>query len=310
MKPLYAIGIDVGGTSLKCGLVNAEGEMVDSFLSPLMAVNTEVEVMSLILQAIKRYTVPAAYAIAGVGIGFPGIVENGVVIGGADNLPGFCNLDLGTIISKNTQLKVVIDNDANMMGWGEKKFGAGKNCTDVVFLTTGTGIGGSLIINGKIYGGYKNRGTELGHLMIQHQGRACSCGGTGCFEVYGSVTALLKDYASLSGQEISSLDGKIVVERYHAKEAHAVAVMQQHFDYQATGIASLVNVFSPQKVILGGGITESGNFYIEEIRQRVLAIAMPDAARYTEIVAARLGNRAGLLGCAGRVFEMLVDGKQ
>ncbi len=308
MTAFYAIGIDVGGSSLKCGLVNEAGEIIDSFLSPLNEVETEAAVISLLLAAIAKYTIQPEYNIVGVGIGFPGIVDNGVVIGGADNLPGFCNLNLASLISKQTGLKVFVDNDANMMGWGEKKFGAGKDCTDVVFLTTGTGIGGSLVINGEIYGGYKNRGTELGHIMIQHDGRACSCGGQGCFEVYGSVTALVNDYAVLSGEEISALDGKIILDRYLANEANALTVMQQHFSYQATGIASLINVFSPQKVILGGGITEAGKFYIDEIKQRVLAKAMPDAARHTDIVAAALGNRAGLLGCAGRVFEKTARG--
>jgi glucokinase len=304
MTVSYAIGIDVGGSSLKCGLVNEKGAIVHSFLSPLNQVKTEDEIISLLLSAIKEYTDQTEYSIAGVGIGFPGIVENGIIIGGADNLPGFVNLDLVSIISANHKMNVVIDNDANMMGWGEKKFGAGKNCSDVVFLTTGTGIGGGLIINGQIYGGYKNRGTELGHIMIQHQGRACSCGGSGCFEAYGSVTALLKDYALLSGLEIDTLNGKMIVERYLAGEAAAISVMQQHFDYQATGIASLINVFSPQKVILGGGITESGDFYVQEIKERVLLKAMPDTIRHTEIVAAALGNHAGLLGAAGRVFEL------
>ncbi|MNX79021.1 glucokinase [Pedobacter sp. ok626] len=303
MTKSYAIGIDVGGSSLKCGLVSNTGEVIYSFLFPLNNIVTEGEVIALINAAIRKCVEHAPEKVIGVGIGFPGIVDQNVVIGGADNLPGFENLDLGKIIAASTSLKVVIDNDANMMGWGELVYGAAGDCTDVVFLTIGTGIGGGLIIDGKLYGGYKNRGTELGHITIQHGGIACSCGSSGCFEAYASVSALIKDYALLHGTDTEGITGKMIVDNYLAKEQKAVSAMQKHFDYMATGIASYVNVFSPQKVVLGGGITESGKFYIEEIKSRVMEKVMPGTSQYTHIVAAKLGNQAGLLGCAARVFS-------
>lgn len=279
------------------------GEVIYSFLFPLNNIVTEGEVIALINAAIRKCVEHAPEKVIGVGIGFPGIVDQNVVIGGADNLPGFENLDLGKIIAASTSLKVVIDNDANMMGWGELVYGAAGDCTDVVFLTIGTGIGGGLIIDGKLYGGYKNRGTELGHITIQQGGIACSCGSSGCFEAYASVSALIKDYALLHGTDTEGITGKMIVDNYLAKEQEAVSAMQKHFDYMATGIASYINVFSPQKVVLGGGITESGKFYIEEIKSRVMERVMPGTSQYTHIVAAKLGNQAGLLGCAARVFS-------
>ncbi|SMD03332.1 ROK family protein [Pedobacter nyackensis] len=303
MTQSYAIGIDVGGSSLKCGLVSNTGEVIYSFLFPLNNILTEGEVIALINAAIRKCVEHAPEKVIGVGIGFPGIVDQNVVIGGADNLPGFENLDLGKIIETSTSLKVVIDNDANMMGWGELIYGAAADCTDVVFITVGTGIGGGLIIDGKLYGGYKNRGTELGHITILHGGIKCSCGSSGCFEAYASVTALINDYALLHGTGPEGITGKMIVENYLAKEQKAISAMENHFDYMATGIASYVNVFSPQKIVLGGGISESGKFYIEEIRSRVMERAMPGTAQYTHIVAAKLGNQAGLLGCAARVFS-------
>lgn len=303
MAQSYAIGIDVGGSSLKCGLVNEMGEVIYSFLFPLNNVLTEGEVIALINAAIRKCVEHAPAQVIGVGIGFPGIVDQNIVIGGADNLPGFENLDLGKIIAGSTSLNVVIDNDANMMGWGELIYGSAGNCTDVVFITVGTGIGGGLIINGKLYGGYKNRGTELGHITIQHGGARCSCGSSGCFEAYASVAALINDYAELHGTDAEGITGKMIIDKYRANEAQAIEVMEKHFDYMATGIASFVNVFSPQKVVIGGGISESGDFYIEEIKRRVLEIAMPGTVQFTRIVAAKLGNQAGLLGCAARVFS-------
>ncbi|WEK17728.1 MAG: ROK family protein [Candidatus Pedobacter colombiensis] len=303
MTKSYAIGIDVGGSSLKCGLVSNTGEVVYSFLFPLNNVLTEGEVIALINAAIRKCVEYAPEKVIGVGIGFPGIVDQNVVIGGADNLPGFENLDLGKIIAASTSLNVVIDNDANMMGWGELVYGAAGDCTDVVFITIGTGIGGGLIIDGKLYGGYKNRGTELGHITIQHNGIKCSCGSSGCFEAYASVSALINDYAVLHDTDTEGITGKMIVENYLAREQEAVSAMQKHFDYMATGIASYINVFSPQKVVLGGGITEAGKFYIEEIKSRVMERVMPGTSQYTHIVAAKLGNQAGLLGCAARVFS-------
>jgi glucokinase len=303
LEQAYAIGIDVGGSSLKCGLVNSLGKVIYSFLFPLNNILTEGEVIALINAAIRKCIAQAPGKVAGIGIGFPGIVDQNIVIGGADNLPGFQNLDLGKIISGSTSLNVVIDNDANMMGWGELIYGAAANCSDVVFITVGTGIGGGLIINGKLYGGYKNRGTELGHITIKHGGLKCSCGSSGCFEAYASVNAMINNYASLHGVGTEGITGKMIVDNYLANEPKAIETMLNHFNYMATGIASLVNVFSPQKVVLGGGISEAGQFYIDEISKRVMKRAMPGTVQHTQIVAAKLGNQAGLLGCAASVFS-------
>lgn len=274
-----------------------------SFLFPLNNVLTEGEVIALINAAIRKCVEHAPEKVIGVGIGFPGIVDQNIVIGGADNLPGFENIELGKIIAASTSLNVVIDNDANMMGWGELIYGAAVDCTDVVFMTIGTGIGGGLIIDGKLYGGYRNRGTELGHIIIQHGGIKCSCGSLGCFEAYASVSAMIKRYAQLHDTDTEGLTGKMIVENYLANEPEAILVMHAHFDYLATGIASMVNVFSPQKVVIGGGISEAGKFYINEIRERVFKKAMPGTVKHTHIVAAKFGNEAGLLGCAARVFS-------
>ncbi|WP_017258519.1 ROK family protein [Pedobacter arcticus] len=305
MTQTYAIGIDVGGTALKCGLVDIDGEIIYSFLMPSNDAFTEGEVIALINAAIRKCANHAPGPIVGVGIGFPGIVENGVILGGADNLPGFTNFNLKNSIYSSTGLEVIINNDANMMAWGETMYGAGKGCSDVVFLTVGTGIGGSLVINNQLYGGFRNRGTEMGHMIIKHDGIKCNCGSIGCLEAYASVTALVENYAKLTNQDPATVNGKLITKKYLEHEVEAVQVMQSHFDYLATGVISLINIFSPQKVIIGGGISASGSFYIEEIKKRVYKKVMTDTISNTEIVAAALENNAGLLGCAGLVFQNL-----
>ncbi|MFT4094613.1 MAG: ROK family protein [Niabella sp.] len=304
MNNTYAIGIDVGGSSLKCGIINSAGEAVYVFVQSLDAADTEQTVIASIRRAIGQCSSAVDDGnIVGVGIGFPGIVEDNVIIGGADNLPGFENISLGALLHEQTGYNIIIDNDANMMGFGELAYGAARGCKDVVFLTVGTGIGGALVVNKKLYSGYRNRGSELGHIIIQHKGKCCSCGSRGCFEAYASVTALVNDYKTLSNDHTDEIDGKIIIDRYLQHQPAAVTAMQQHFEYMAAGIASLVNIFSPQKVVIGGGISESGDFYIGEIAARVKQLAMPVTMQHTMLAAAALGNKAGLLGSVARVFN-------
>lgn len=302
VKDFYSIGIDVGGSSLKCGLVDYKGKIIYSFLMPLADIETADDVVTLINAAIRKCINQSANHVLGVGIGFPGVVNNNIVIGGADNLPGFIDFPLGDIITRSTGLPVIVDNDANMMAWGEKNYGAGRNATDAVFLTIGTGIGGSLIINNELYGGFQNHGTELGHIIINFAGKACSCGSKGCLEAYASTSALIDDYFLLKGEK---LNGKKIIEAYLSEEKEALEVLNLHFDYLAAGITGFINVFSPQKVIIGGGISEAGEFYISEIRNRVAKMAMPVTISNTQIMRAQLGNNAGMLGCVASVFSKL-----
>lgn len=299
----YAIGIDIGGTSLKCGVVNELGEILFSFIVSLKEAKTEAKVIDLMVDAIKQCTDQLNEPIVGIGIGFPGLIENDVIIGGGVNLPGFEQLPLGKILKDLTGHNIVIDNDANLMGLGELMYGAAKDSDDAIFLTIGTGIGGAIMIDKKLFGGFKNRGSELGHTIIQQNGLQCACGGRGCLETYASVTALISYYKSQNPSVDEDIDGKTIIEKYLAGEEHAIKTMQHHFDYLAGGIVNCVNIFSPQKVIIGGGISEAGQFYIDELTQRVKVGALPVSFSNTKIVAATLGNRAGLLGACANAFQ-------
>lgn len=304
MSSRYAIGVDVGGTALKFGIVDNEGQLIQSFTDPVQG--DEQAIIAQIKDCVQQAATLVDHSlIEGIGIGFPGIVENNIIIGGADNLPGFEQLPLGNLLEAQTGYNVVIDNDANMMGLGELVYGAAQGCTDIVFLTVGTGIGGALVLNNQLYGGYKNRGTELGHIIVQYNGNICTCGSRGCLEAYASVSSLIEHYSTLKKELPDRVNGKQIVVAFLQQEPEAVAAINRHFDYMAAGIAGYVNIFSPQKVVVGGGISEAGDFYIQEIEKRVKALAMPAAYAYTELVTAALGNKAGLLGCAANVFRSL-----
>ncbi len=302
----YAVGIDLGGTFVKAALVSENGEIVFKNKLPIGFTTKKQTILNTIAQIIQETIDKATAAqlnVDGIGIGTPGIIYEGVVLGGSENLDGWENLDLVTYFSEVFNLPVKVDNDANLMGLGEFHYGAAKSCTDVVFLTIGTGIGGAVIINGALYGGYKNRGTELGHIVIQHSGPDCNCGGKGCLELYASTTALIKQYSEKSGMDIDDLSGHFIVEKYHENEPNAVFCLQEHTKYLGHGIASFINTFAPEKVVIGGGISDAGQFYIDLISKTAFKYMMPDCGNQTKIVKALLGNDAGSLGAATLILK-------
>ena len=307
MKNLkYAAGIDLGGTFVKYALVSSVGDILTEGKFPIGGKATKEDTLNAIGLSIQK-TIDKAkeedISVTGIGIGSPGIVYDAVVIGGADNLQDWENIDLGTMFSKKFNLPVFANNDANVMGLGEVAFGSAKDATDVIFLTVGTGIGGAIVANEKLYGGYKNRGAELGHVTIDHKGIECNCGGRGCLEAYASTSALIEQYAALKGTDTEGIDGHYIVEKFHAGEKEAVKCMEDHTDYLGHGIAGFINTFAPQKVIIGGGISEAGQFYIDMIKKSAFSYAMSDCAEFTDIVGATLGNNAGCLGAATLIFN-------
>jgi glucokinase len=302
----YAVGIDLGGTFIKFALVAESGEILYTSKLSIGSSSTRDDILATIGKAIELTIEDATkkgISVSGVGIGSPGLCCDGIVVGGADNLNGWVDVHLTEIFSAKFNLPILIDNDANVMGLGEAVFGAARDCTDVIFLTVGTGIGGAIIADGKLYGGYKNRGTEMGHVTIDHKGIACNCGGRGCLEAYASTAALLRQYAETSGLNENEIDGFYLVQKFREGETAAVKCMEEHTDYLGHGIAGFINTFAPQKVVIGGGISESGQFYIDMIKKSAKSYAMPDCAANTDVVAATLGNKAGCLGAASLIFK-------
>ncbi len=308
----YAIGIDLGGTAVKFGVVDSLGEVLYSGKLPTLADQGREVVIGQILKGVERaldYAKEAKIGVIGVGIGTPGIVseDEKVVLGGAENLPEWENLELAKRIEEVFDLKCWLNNDANMMALAETRFGAAKGSTDVVFLTVGTGIGGGVLIGGELYGGYKNRGTEFGHIVINCAGEECNCGGVGCLEHYASTSALVRDFkrtAEMSGVTFDEeCNGELIVKLYHEGNSLAKEVLNRHWDYLGFGITSIIHIFSPERVVVGGGISEAGEFYLEELRRRVERYAMKECSLNTKIVGAKLGNGAGTLGAAALVFS-------
>lgn len=305
----YAMALDIGGTRIKYMLVSSTGDILLEASENTLPEENPIplsERLGQIAGKMMDYAQAQKLEIAGIGIGVPSIVEKGRILF-TNNLPELHNQVIEEAFSP-LGLPVYIDNDANVMGLGEVTFGAGRGLSDIVFLTVGTGIGGAFFLNGRLYSGYRNRGAEPGHLIIQGKdGYPCSCGASGCLEAHASVDALIAYYRQVlheNKQEIPPhIDGKLIVARYHAHEKEAELAMEEHFRSLSIGIASLIHLFAPQKVIVGGGISESGTFYIQHLRERVQRLTMPESACFTTLETARLGNKAGCLGAAALVFN-------
>ena len=313
MTKKYAIGIDLGGTSVKYALIDNEGVFHFQGKLPSKADISAEAVIGQLVTACKETMASAqllGVTIEGIGIGTPGIVDetNRIVLGGAENIKGWENLNLADRIEAETHLPVQMGNDANLMGLGETMYGAGQGARNVVFLTVGTGIGGAVVIDGKLFNGFANRGTELGHVPLIANGEPCACGSIGCLEHYASTSALVRRFnnraaeagRSFSGEEIN---GELIVRLYKEGDKLATECLDEHCDFLGHGIAGFINIFSPQRIVIGGGLSEAGDFYIQKVSERAHRYVMADCAVNTRIMAASLGNKAGSIGAASLVFS-------
>lgn len=303
----HAIGIDIGGTSIKYGICSSEGKIIIWNSDPTQADAPREEILEHLVSICRRTIEEAksrAITLTAIGIGTPGCVDirRGYLMGSTPNFAHWRDAPVGEHMEGALELPVFVDNDANMMAYGEFKFGAGRGKGDVVCITLGTGIGGGIIINHELYRGSFYSGSELGHMTIDFRGRKCNCGGTGCFERYGSATALIQDYNEAAPE--SPADSTIeIFKRMKNGDVKAGAVIDLYVKYVAAGLASIVNIFNPERVIIGGGVSEAGEPLISRIRSETASRAMESSIKNVEIVGAKLGNRAGILGAAASALD-------
>lgn len=304
----YGIGIDVGGTRIKYSVSNRQGQMAYHHAVETEYQNKEqfLQKLDSIIEEVLEMSVGNDWQIKGISVAFPGIVENGVVTHGAGNLPGIVPLELAPYIREKYELPAIAINDAVGMTMGEHYFGAAREVTDAIFITVGTGIGGGLLIDGQFYNGYQGRGGELGHVVIERDGMLCSCGGRGCLEVYGSTSALVQYYEELIDQKSSGINGEQLFRKFVSGEIQAVKAFDWHFRNIAIGLGSLINIFSPQIVVLGGGIVNSGPQYLAGIQKYINDFTM-DHLRDIPIVPAELGDSAASVGGIGYLFSQVLE---
>ena len=218
------------------------------------------------------------------------------MVGTNGKIPGYEGTQIGRELEEAFGLPVTALNDANAAALGECFAGRAKGMEDVVMLTLGTGVGGGVIIGGKIYGGMRGIAGELGHFTLYQDGEPCACGKRGCYENYASATALVR--AAQRAAEETDMDGRTVFGRAAQGDARMLGVISRWLDDVAAGITGLVHIFNPRMVLIGGGISAQEKLLIEPLRQRVLSQVMPRFAQGLCLERASLSNDAGLIGAA------------
>lgn len=310
---MYNIGIDLGGTNIKVGLVDENYNIVSKATAKTDLPRPAEEICESIVDTVWEALNAAKVTIGevnSIGIGTPGVANrnSGVVLYSC-NL-GFNNTNLRTLIKAKLGKEVYVENDANAAAFGEVLNGAGKGYKDVVVVTLGTGVGGGIIIDSKIYTGFNFCGAELGHTVIQYGGRQCSCGRRGCFEAYSSATALINmtkeameahpdsKMWQIAGS-LENVDGKTAFDGMRADDDAAKQVVNTYIEYLGCGLTNIVNTFQPEVLLIGGGICKEGENLtkpLEEFIKRESYCIDPN--RSTKLDIAKLGNDAGIIGAA------------
>lgn len=294
-----AIAIDLGGTAIKYGLVDINGQVLWEGIVPT-PLGAKEEIINELLRCADRVKAanPQASPLC-IGIGTPGLVDytTGYISGAATQLPSWENFPLGAIISREAHLPAYVDNDANLMGLGEFVFGKTGACRNAIFITVGTGIGGAIFINGELYRGSKNAGGELGCIPFFYEGRQVY------WEDFVSMKAMIGRYKNKKN-ETEILSAWQIFERATAGEPEAQAIIAENAQLLGYGIGGYINVFNPDKVIIGGGVSDTETDYIERVKAAAFVYALPDCCHGLEIVAASLGNKAGFIGAGFFALSM------
>ncbi len=313
------IGIDLGGTNIAVGLVDDNGKILAQDSTPTLANREYKEIVKDMIDVSEKVVAKAGFSmndVKGMGIGCPSAVDNetGEVVFTA-NIPSFSNLPLVKEIQKYHNIPVALENDGNAAALGEYAVN-GENAGVFVAVTLGTGVGGGIILDGKIFRGSNGAGVEIGHIPLVHNGIKCGCGNRGCWEAYASVTALIQQTKVAIEKHPESLMKAIADSRGAvngrtafdaAKQGDKVAqeVVKKYIEYIAGGVLAMVNIFQPEKLVIGGGISKEGDYLIKPIAEYVKEHDFNKIFTPVKIEAATLYNDAGIIGAAFAAKNML-----
>ena len=313
MNKVY-LGIDIGGTAAKFGLVDEDGNILHRSEFSVSFDGYETPILKTVLEKTEYFVASGGLSfrdISGIGVSATGQIDsvNGEVIGSAGHIKNWVGSKIKESFEKKHSIKTIVINDANSAALGEKWIGAGKGYKDIVAVTIGTGVGGGIIVNDRILLGKKGLAGEIGHIVIHGSGESCSCGNTGCLEKYASTTALVRKVSALQKKNPSAfpkefeenLNGRKIFDALKGNSLLEKAV-DNWVDDISLGIISLVHIFNPELVIIGGGVSGRKEF-IEALSKRVNEKIMPRFLEGLEIVPAKLGNDAGLIGAIYYLIE-------
>ncbi len=305
------IGIDLGGTNIAGGIVDETGRIIlsDSVPTPHDCSSDEImeSIVKLAEELVNRSDVEKT-DISGIGVGCPGTVdnENGIITY-CVNIP-MRKVRAAEYIESRLGIRVNLENDANAAALGEY-YVNGNGAKSYIFITLGTGIGGGAVLDGKIYRGFNGVGIEAGHMTLVHNGEKCTCGKRGCWERYGSVTALINQTVSAMKANPSSrmseiaekygeVNGRVAFEAAGMGDKAAQAVVDRYIEYVADGITGIINIFEPELLVIGGGISKEGKRLLDPVREYVHKNEFNRYMSKTRIETASLANDAGIIGAA------------
>ena len=314
---MIAIGIDIGGTSIKGAAVDSNGRVYEKFTMPFIKGEPGEVTIRKLAEIVKEYIYAQSLEkkIVGIGIGSPGTldIKNGIV-NYANNL-GWNELHVADIMHEILPYPIRLTNDANAASLGEAKFGAGKAYETIIMLTLGTGVGGGIIINGKLFEGNEGKGGELGHTVIVADGEPCTCGRNGCLEAYASATALIRETKkamklnkrSLMWKicpDIDMVGGKVSFEAAKNGDEAAIKVIDNYVKYLGECILNFCNIFRPNVIVLSGGVANAGPFLFDKLNEYIKERNYGyKSTPEVKVVPAELGYDSGKIGAAALFFD-------
>ena len=306
----YIIGIDVGGTNIKLGLINTKGKIIDrTRLNTKTFVHHKRKLMMAIVDSIRALIQKNQLTrkkISAIGIGLPGAVDSFKgIVKSLPNIPHWKNVPLRKYIQKRLSIPVFMDNDVNLITLGEWKFGAGRGYKNLICFTLGTGVGGGLILNGALYRGERFVAGEIGHMPLNEIGPKCPCGGYGCFERYVGNARLQQQAQKIFRDSTLRLED--VFAAAERGDKRAIQFWETTARHIGNALIGIVNLLNPKLIIVGGGVSNNFKFMGRAIKQVIQARAMKIQAQHVRVVRAKLGDDAGLLGAYALIKEFTIE---
>ena len=315
-KSKYAIGVDLGGTSIKLGIVTSTGRILKKISIRTEAEKGPKKVIDKIMAGINQLTASSDYKISGIGIGCPGVVTPGKgIVEDPPNFPGWKKVNIAKVITQRFNKRVYVDNDANAAAIGELTFGSGKKYKSFIMITLGTGVGGGIVIDKKIYHGDFGAAGEIGHISIDYKGPKCNCGSYGCIEAYAGnhylrnrVRHQLKKHPEsklwkIIGNDLSKVSPRNIQFAAEKGDKFSKSVIDELGMHLGFAFASLCNVLDVSVFIIGGGIAGFGKPLFDSVRRTISVRVMTPIRPRVRILPAKLKNDAGIKGASALVFH-------
>lgn len=311
------IGIDLGGTKIAAALANKKGQIIEKLTEPTIQSTDPNEILKQLASIIKRLSVNYPKKVKKVGIGLPGQIDEKGKIFNVPNIPALKNIYFVKELKKLSPQNYVLENDANAAALAELKFGSGKKFKDFIYLTISTGIGAGIILNGELYRGPHGSAGEVGHMIILPNSQLkCGCGNKGCWETLGSGTALINMakakilsktntlITELVNNDLTKLSGRIIKEAAEKGDELAKELFNVNAYYNAVGITNLVNIFDPEAIIIGGGLSFNGKYFFEPLNWCLRMFKLLNSQNKIKIVKAGCKKDSGLLGALALVTDL------